>query len=194
MKGFRLLILSGVSIATVSGCSSAAPEEIGSQAQAVAATTERVLVSQTGPLTPGTVPLGVLTVSDAGAPTANTALLAARDPNEMATLRSIALGVSSMAGVSSPATIQAVAASDRQTAAFVLSGATIQDHAPVYVVKVKGGPFTSPRHPPGATAPQHAFLTVTIDAATKRLTDIGYVDVEPDLTQIGSSVVDLAAP
>jgi hypothetical protein len=136
----------------------------------------------------------VLTVSDAGVPTANTALLATRDPNEMATLRGIALGVSSTAGVSSPTTIQAVAASDRQTAASILSGATIQDRSPVYVIKVKGGPFTSPRHPPGVTAPQHAFLTVTVDAATKRLTDIGYVDVEPDLTQIGSSVVDLAAP
>ncbi len=99
-----------------------------------------------------------------------------------------------MAGVSSPATIEAVAAPDRQTAESTLSGAIIPDHAPVYVLKVKGGPFTSPRHPPGVAAPQHAFLTVTVDAATKRLTDIGYVDVEPDLTQIGSSVVDLTAP
>jgi hypothetical protein len=189
-----LLILNGAAIAIMSGYSSAAPPEIiGSQAQPVAATKERV-VSQTGPLAPGTGPLGVLTVSDAGTPTANTALLAAGDPNEMATLRGIALGVSSGAGVSSPATIQAVVASDRQTAASILSGATIQDHTPVYVVKVKGGRFTSPRHPPGVAAPQHAFLTVTVDAATKRVTDIGYVDAEPDLTQIGSPVVDLAAP
>jgi hypothetical protein len=112
----------------------------------------------------------------------------------MATLRRIALGVSSRAGVPSPAAIQAVAASDRQTAASILSGAIIPDHAPVYVLKVKGGSFTPPRHAPGGAAPQHAFLTVTVDAATKRLTDVGYVDVEPDLTQIGSSVVDLTAP
>lgn len=195
MSRFRFLILNGAAIATMSGCSSAAPpEKIGSQAQPVAATTGRAVVSQTGPLAPGAGLLAVLTVSDAGAPTANTALLAARDPNEMATLRGIALGVSSRAGVSSPTAIHAVAASDRQTAASILSGAIIQDHAPVYVIKVKGGPFTSPRHPPGVAAPQHAFLTVTIDAATKRLTDVGYVDAEPDLTQIGSSVVDLGAP
>jgi hypothetical protein len=112
----------------------------------------------------------------------------------MATLRGIALGISSKAGVSSPAAIQAVAASDRQTAEYILSGAIMQDRAPVYVLKVKGGPFTSRRHPPGVAAPKHAFLTITVDAATKRLTDIGYVDVEPDLTQIGSSVVDLTAP
>lgn len=194
MKDFSLVILSCVAVAAMSGCSSAAPpEKIGSQAQPVAATTGRGLVSQTGPLAPGT--LGVLTVPDAGAPTANTALLAARDPNEMATLRGIALGVSSKAGVSSPAAIQAVAASDRQTAESTLSGAIIPDHAPVYVLKVKGGPFTSPRKPPGGAAPpQYAFLTITVDAATKRLTDTGYDDVEPDLTQFGSPVVDLTAP
>lgn len=98
-------------------------------------------------------------------------------------------------GVSSPAAIQAVAASDRQTAESILSGAIIPDHAPVYVLKVRGGPFTSQRKPPGvAAAPQRAFLTITVDAATKRLTDTGYDDAEPDLTQIGSPVVDLTAP
>lgn len=194
MYRFKVLVLNAAAIATMSGCSSvAAPEKVGSQAQPVTATTEAtLLVSQTGPLAPGPGILGVLTVSDAGAPPANTALLAAGDPNEMATLRGIALGVSSKAGVSTPASIQAVAASDRQTAASILSGAIIPDHRPVYVLKVTGGPFTSPHTPPGGAAPQqHAFLTVTVDAATKNLTDIGYDDVEPDLTQIGSAVVAL---
>jgi len=112
----------------------------------------------------------------------------------MANLRGIGLRVSSAAGVSSPTTMRAAAASDHQAAQTILSGAIINDHAPVYVIKMTGGPFTATQHPPGAPAPQGNVLTVTVDAATYRVTDIGYVTVEPDLSQIGALAVDLSAP
>jgi hypothetical protein len=115
------------------------------------------------------------------------------DPNEMATVRSIALQVSSRAGVSSPKTMHAVAAADHQAAESMLSGAIVNDHAPVYVITMTGGPFTATRHPPQLPAPQGNVLRVTVDAATHRVTDIGYVDVEPDLSQMGSHAVDMAA-
>ena len=173
MSRFRLLLLSGAAMAAASGCSSAAPpEESGSPPLPVTAASGAAVVSRTGPTTLATESVAVLTVSDTRAPAANTALLAARDPKEMVALRTVALGVAAKAGVSSPAAFQAVAALHRQAAASVLSDAVIQDHASVYVVKVMGGPFTSPRHPPGVTPRGYAFLTVAVDAATKRVTDI----------------------
>ncbi len=192
MNRFSLVVLGCVAVAAMSGCSNAAPPEVVREgAQAISDTTGMGLVSNAGSPAPGAGTLSVVTASQAGTAAANTALLAARDPNEMSALRSIALGVSSMAGVTSPTTIQAVAAHDRQAAASILSGANIEDHTPVYVIKVTGGPFTASRRAPGQAARQFAFLTVTVDAATKHLTDVGYVDDEPDLTRIGSSVVDL---
>jgi hypothetical protein len=113
------------------------------------------------------------------------------DPNELATLRGIALAAASTAGVSSPTAIYAVAASDHQAAEFILSGAIVYDHAPVYVIKVTGGPFTALQHPPGQPAHQSSVLTVTIDATTHRITDVGFVNAEPDLSQIGSVTAQL---
>jgi hypothetical protein len=113
------------------------------------------------------------------------------DPNVITKLRSMALRVSSQAGVSSPVTIMAVAASDHQAAETVISGAIINDHSPVYVVQMTGGPFTSRLAPPGRAAPQGKVLTFTVDAGTYRLTDIGFDPVAPDLTHIGSVVVHL---
>ena len=116
----------------------------------------------------------------------STARLSLEDPGEMATLRAIALNAAANAGVSSPARIHAVAHSDHQAAEFLLSGAIIDDHAPVYVLKISGGTFTANHHPPGRAAPQGAFLTLTIDATTHRVTDLGLVDNEPDLSKISS--------
>jgi hypothetical protein len=113
------------------------------------------------------------------------------DPKVVAELRELALQASSNAGVATPKTMVAVAAADHQVAEMVLSGATIPDHAPVYVIEITGGPFTAMRHPPGANAPQGNVLVLTVDAATRRVTDIGYVDAEPDLDEIGSLKVDL---
>jgi hypothetical protein len=49
-------------------------------------------------------------------------------------------------------------------------------------------------HPREAPAPQGNVLTVTVDAATHRVTDVGFIDVEPDLSRIGQLAVDLAGP
>jgi hypothetical protein len=192
MNPIENIILGAAAITFVSACSSAAPDTVGSQTQPLASAMPAVL-SQTGPTTPATAALAVLIVGDAGAQNASAPQLGLGDSNEVATLRGIALGVSSGAGVPSPQTMQAVAASDHQTAEFILCGAIVNDHAPVYVIKMTGGPFTATHHPPRGAAPQGSVLTVTVDAATHRVTDVGYVNVEPDLTQIGSLTVDLSA-
>src|ERR1700690_2680540 len=123
-------------------------------------TDREALMSRALPLTAASAPLAVPTVAgthtpvpvptlaDSGPTGVSSAQLALGDPNELATLRSIALGAASTAGVSSPNTIHTVAASDHQTAEFVLSGAIIPDHAPVYVITMRGGPFTATHHPP----------------------------------------------
>ncbi len=197
MNHFKRCILSAGAMAVISGCS-------GSDR-----TAPETLASQTQPLATAGVPLIPATLSDAGIPVRtvgvsaspqpaagvqNAAPVAVGDPGVMANLRGIALRVSSAAGVSSPTTMRAVAASDHQAAQTILSGAIINDHAPVYVIKMTGGPFTATQHPPGAPAPQGNVLTVTVDAATYRVTDIGYVTAEPDLSQIGALTVDLSTP
>ena len=125
----------------------------------------------------------------------SSASLALGDANERGTLRAIALAAASYAGVSSPTAIQAVASHDHQSAEYALSGAIIPDHAPVYVLKVHGkSPFTANHHPPGRPAPQGSVLTLTIDAQTHRVTDVGYVNNEPDFGKIGISTADLLVP
>ncbi|HEX3852660.1 MAG TPA: hypothetical protein VHW01_16945 [Polyangiaceae bacterium] len=109
----------------------------------------------------------------------------------LAELRALALHASSVAGVSSPKTMDAVAVSDHQAAETVLSGALVNDHAPVYVIKLTGGRFTALRHPPGVLAAQGNVLTITVDAATHLVTDVCYVDVEPDLSQVGPTKISL---
>jgi len=204
MNRGKLCVLSAAAVVVVviSGC-------FGSERSA-----PEVLASQTQPLSlaPANVALIPATLSDAGRPVrtdtaavmpasmppaagdANAAQQALGDPNELSKLRGIALGASSVAGVSSPKTMHVVAASDRQTAESILSGAIIYDRAPVYVIKMTGGPFTATQHPPGVAAPQGNVLTLTLDAATHRVTDVGFVNVEPDLSQIGPLTVDLSAP
>jgi hypothetical protein len=124
---------------------------------------------------------------------ANAAKAALRDAKVRRNLRGVAMQESSRLGVAQPAKMQAVGASDHQAAAALLSGAIVDDHVPVYVVNMTGGPFTATHHPPGEPAPQGNVLTVTIDAATNRVTDIGIVDDEPDLNQLDDTTVDTTA-
>ena len=88
---------------------------------------------------------------------------------------------------------RAVACNDARSCTFrslrqrssLLSGAIINDHAPVYVIKMSGGTFTSRHHPSGGAAPHGAFLTFDHRRINShRVTDVGYVDNEPDLTKI----------
>lgn len=177
----RKATLSTAVMAILSGCSdrSGPAEPVGRATAALAA-----------PTSPNAgMPLS--TFQDTATKAANPAALDLANPNEKATLRGIALEVSSRAGVSSPKTMHAVAASDHQAAESILSGATIKDHAPVYVITMTGGPFTATHHPRGIPAPQGGVLRVTVDAATHRVTDVGYVNDEPDLTRIGPLTVDL---
>lgn len=58
---------------------------------------------------------------------------------------------------------------------------------------MSGGSFTVPHRRPDVPAHVGAVLTVTFDAKTMRVTDVGY-DVAPaDLTRIDADIVDLLA-
>lgn len=117
-----------------------------------------------------------------------------RDPAVRAKLRDLALHASSGAGVSSPRTMIAVASPDHQAAEEAVSGGSIvYDHAPVYVVVMTGGPFTGSEHPRGVSPPEGSVLTLTVDAASFRVTDYGIGNTDPDLSKIASASVDLAA-
>jgi hypothetical protein len=114
------------------------------------------------------------------------------DPNVRAKLRTLALQASATAGVASPRTMVAVASPDHQAAEQIVSGDIVNDHAPVYVVAMTGGPFTSIRgNPFGGPSSQGDVLTLTVDARTYDVTDVGITSVQPDLTQIDPDVVDL---
>jgi hypothetical protein len=117
-----------------------------------------------------------------------------RDPIVAAQLRVLTFGVSAHDGALAPSTMVSVAASDHQAAESVISGAIIGDHVPVFVVQATGGPFTARHAPPGVAAPTGEVLTVTYDAATLAVTDVGLDDEAPDLARIDGDVVDLMAP
>ena len=116
------------------------------------------------------------------------------DPRVVARLHDLALELSSIAGAPSPMTMYAAAVSDHQAAELALSGATINDHAPVFVLVMTGGPFTALEAPPGVPPPEGNVLTATINAATYDVTDVGIVNAEPDLSEIASATVDLNTP
>jgi hypothetical protein len=128
--------------------------------------------------------------ADAGAGVSVEALQASLgDPNVRAKLRALALQA---AGASPPQTMIATASPDHQAAEKIISGDIVNDHAPVYVIEITGGPFTARSSPSGVPAPQGNVLTITVDARTYRVMDAGITNDAPDLTQIGSVVVDLA--
>jgi hypothetical protein len=114
------------------------------------------------------------------------------DPKVQAKLRDLGLEIAEKAGVSSPMRMYVVAVADHQEAETVLSGDTIYDHSPVYVIVMIGGPFTSTHPaPPGQPSPQGNVLTVTVNAATYDVTDLGFVNIEPDLSKVASDTVTL---
>ena len=135
--------------------------------------------------------------STSASPVGASAVLRAqlKDPVVVKELRDVALVHALRAGVASPRSIHAVAASDHQNAETVVSGAVIADHDPVIVVQMEGGPFTATTRPPnGAAPPQGDVLTITFDAASHRVTDIGYDASPADLRRIDAEVIDLLAP
>jgi hypothetical protein len=137
---------------------------------------------------------GTSSSPDAGPAKPRAAQSGLSDPNVVAKLRDMGLQASAHAGVPSPKTMVAVAASDHSAAAMIVSGASLPDHSPVYVIVVTGGTFTvDASRPPGAPAPQGSVLTLTVDAATLQATDGGVRNTEPDLDKIGSVQVDLLA-
>jgi hypothetical protein len=116
------------------------------------------------------------------------------DPSVRAKLRALALQASSADGVRSPKTMLAVYSPDHQAAEKTISADIVNDHVPVYVIEVTGGPFTcnSCSVPPGASPPQGNAITLTLNAQTFQVTDSGITSNVPDLTQINSDVVNLA--
>jgi hypothetical protein len=87
----------------------------------------------------------------------------------------------------------AVASPDHQAAEQVVSGDIVNDHLPVYVIEMTGGPFlVNHSSPSGVPVQPGNVLTLTIDARTYRVTDTGIGPNAPDLTKIGA-VVDLLA-
>ena len=139
-----------------------------------------------------------LTAELGGVPTVtidkNALRAALGDPDVRTKLREVALQASSRAGVAKPIKMHAAAVTDHQAAESLLSGDNINDHSPVFVIKMTGGRFTAMHHPSGVAAPQGNVLTVTVDAGTYRVTDLGIVDVEPDLSKLAPTTVDLDAP
>ena len=116
------------------------------------------------------------------------------DPSVRAKLRALALQASSANGVPSPKTMIAVYSPDDQAAQEIISGEIVNDHVPVYVIEVTGGPFTcnSCSVPPGASPPHGNALTITVNAQSFQGTDFGITPNVPDLTQISPDVVNLA--
>jgi hypothetical protein len=113
------------------------------------------------------------------------------DPSVVARLHDLALQLSSIAGAPAPMSMYAAAVSDHQAAERVLSGAVINDHAPVFVIVMTGGPFTALETPPGVPPAEGNVLTATVNAATYDVTDVDIVNAEPDLSKIASAIVNL---
>jgi hypothetical protein len=135
---------------------------------------------------------GTSSAPDAGL--ADPAQAGLRDPKVVAKLRDLGLQASSHCGVPSPKTMVAVAAPDNQVAQMVLSGGSIPDHSPVYIIVITGGTFTcNVSHPPGVPEPQGNVITLILFAATYSESSFGISNQQPDLDKIGSPQVDLLA-
>lgn len=184
MKVGRWKTLVVVAVTITAGCASTLDSAPNSSVE-----TSEALSTPPSWTPPNDHPIGTLTpVSPGKTIDPKSALSALSDPNVRAELRGYGSKAASNAGVASPKTMNVVAAADHQEAETILSGATINDHAPVYVITITGGPFTSRMHRANVSAPQGNVLTLTIDAATHRLTDVGFVDAAPDLSSLGSPV------
>lgn len=120
----------------------------------------------------------------AGKPTLNSA-------DVITTLRGVAMKASSTAGVSAPGSIRTVAAADRQAALTAMGGVIVNDHVPVYVIELTGGPFTALRHRQGVPPRQGNAMTITVDAQTYSVLDVGFHPEAPDLSRVDSNVVEL---
>jgi len=114
------------------------------------------------------------------------------DPAVVAKLRAIAQRAASDGGATPPSEMYAVAVSDHQVAEQAASGATVNDHAPVFVIVITGGRFTAQEGPPGVAPFVGSVLTLTVIAETYEIADVGIVNVEPDLSQVASDRVELS--
>lgn len=192
MLRFDHFILSVTVIASMAGCANVGSNGEGDPT-AVGVSVEELNPQDAVQKPPQAASTVELTPAPPAAPiNANAAKAALGDRNVQAKLRDVALQAASRHGVARPQKVLAVAASDHQAAEKLLSGADVNDHAPVYVIKLTGGRFTALHHPPGVPAPQGNVLTLTVDATTHNVTDIGIVDAEPDLSQIDPTTVDLS--
>ena len=124
--------------------------------------------------------------SDPGDPTAIT------DPGVQLQLHALASDIAKQLGVDHPSSMTAVGVADHAIAEAAISGAELEEHDPVFVVQISGGTFTALRHPPGQAAPTGNVLTVTYDAKTLQVLDVGLDGKAPDLAPLGQRV-DLAA-
>ena len=106
-------------------------------------------------------------------------------------LRQASMELAVNAGVSAPATMRAVAAKSHRAAEAVISGADLADDSPVYVVQMTGGSFTATHARPGLAPYVGNVMTVTYDADTMRVTDIGFDEAPADLGRIDAEIVDL---
>jgi hypothetical protein len=193
MLRFDHCILALATISILGGCS--LPSSSTSQDEEVGAVTEELSQPNRAVKPPGSQPSAELAVPAAVSIDPRAAKDALRgDVNLRGKLRGLAIAEAARHGVANPAAIHAVAASDHSAAEAALSGALVDDHVPVYVVRMTGGRFTAQHHPREVAAPEGNVLTVTVDAATNRITDIGIVNEEPDLNQLGDTTVDLTAP
>jgi hypothetical protein len=181
-------------VIAMAGCISPNASSSEREDLATGVTTEDLRVGAPTPRPPQTTPAAELTPAPATSIDARAAKAALKDANVRGRLHGLAIAAAAHAGVAKPGKMQVVVASDHQTAATLVSGAIVNDHAPVYVINISGGPFTAAHHPPGVDAPQGDVLTVTVDAASKRITDIGIVDTAPDLSQLDPELVDLTGP
>jgi hypothetical protein len=195
-SSFRLLAVVGTVI-VMSGCASDHPSVDPSAAVGTEVVNDSLKSGVAAPAvslpqSPGTSQLPLTAAPVAAAQKDATAMKSAlSDRKVMANLRAVGLQVAASLGVPSPATLHVHATMDHQQAETIVSGATVNDHAPVFTMVITGGRFTATDHPPGVPAPEGDVLVVTVDAATNRITDIGILNEAPDLSGVALATINL---
>ena len=147
-------------------------------------------LSSTSILVAAAISISAMACSSSEPDDANTAL---KDQSVVHKLHDMGMEAASTSGEPSPTTMRVLWFSDHQAAETALGGSIVYDHSPVYVIVMTGGPFTGRGSPYGAPIPEGHVLTLTVNAATYEITDVGIGDVEPDLSEIASASVDLSA-